>query len=99
MEEPSFHLQMRCDSATSIGVPGLLYLFRQGHLIDDADEVELLNSERFLMRPMKDVKQYMSWPVVPQSPDWDHFRDLAKAVLVSLKRSACEKRPHEAEFD
>ena len=43
MREPSFHLQMRCDSATSIGVPGLLYLFRQGRLIDDADEVKPLN--------------------------------------------------------
>lgn len=80
-------------------VPGLLYLFRQGRLIDDADEVELLNLERFLMRPTKDVAQYMSWSVVPQSQEWDHIRDLAEAALISLNRPASEKRPIEAESD
>jgi hypothetical protein len=75
----------------------LLYLFREGQLIDDADEVALLDLERFLMRPSKDVTPYMSWSAVAQSQEWDHIRNLAKAALVSLSRPASEKRPYEAE--
>jgi hypothetical protein len=78
-------------------VPDLLYLLREGQLIDDADEVVLLDLERFLMRPTKDVTPYMRWSAMAQSHEWDHIRDLAKAALVSLNRPASEKRPHEAE--
>ena len=80
-------------------VPGLLYLFREGQLIDNADEALLLDLERFLIRPTKDVTPYMSWSAMAQSHEWDHIRDLAKAALVSLNRPASEKRPREAESD
>ncbi len=80
-------------------VPGLLYLFREGQLIDNADEALLLDLERFLIRPTKDVTPYMSWSAVAESEEWDHVRELAKAALVSLNRPASEKRPHEAEPD
>ena len=80
-------------------VPDLLYLYRGGQLIDDADEVALLKLERFLMRPTKDMTSYRRWWAVAESEEWDHIRELAQAALASLNRPASEKRPDEVESD
>ncbi len=80
-------------------IPGLLYLYRDEQLIDDADEAALLELERFLMRPTRDVTPYMSWSAVAESGEWDHIRELAKAALVSLNRPVSEKRPDEVGSD
>jgi hypothetical protein len=73
-------------------IPSLLYLYREGRLIDDADEASLLRLESFLMqRPSDDVKPYSSWSGFAESTEWVRIRELATAALASLRRPPAEK--------
>jgi len=72
-------------------VPGLLYLYRDGRLIDGADETALLALEAFLTRPKSDVTPYMRWASVAVSPEWTRIRELAMAALRNLNRPLAEK--------